>query len=93
MSFVAKLPKYTSHCGREKSVNILKLATGLTKVQLWKEFLPNKNYNFSQAWCKNTGKRIYHLKFVYSNHIDACDSCNNNTLSKEKNPTTMPTKQ
>ena len=93
MSFVAKLPKYTSHCGREKSINILKLATGLTKVQLWKEFLPDKNYNFSQAWCKNTGKRIYHLKFIYSNHIDAYDSCNNNTLSKQKNPTTMLTKQ
>ena len=50
-TFVAKLPKYTSHYGRGKrDGSLLTLAPGLTKAKLYKEFLAEKTYTVSQEW-------------------------------------------
>ena len=84
---MGKLSNFTSHYGRS-----LTLATGLTKAQLWKEFLPDKN-NASQTWFNKYWQKNILIK-NYSNHVDTCDICNNNTLSyilEEKNSTIMIT--
>ena len=81
-TFFAKLPKYTSYYGCEKSTNVLTLAPSVTKSELWKEFLSDKNYTVSLKWFNKYWHKNLPVK-LYNNHVDTCDICNDNTLSKE----------
>ena len=81
-NFVAKLPKYKSHYVREKSANVLTFAPGVTTSKLWKEFLSDKNYTVSLEWFNKYWQKNLPVK-LYSNHVETCDICNDNTLLKE----------
>ena len=83
--FVARLPKYSSHYGREKDDKcVLTLAPNITKVKLYKEFLKDKDYNVSESWFMKSWNGNIPVR-TYRHHVDTCNICDDKNISnKEK---------